>query len=301
MAPENNNTILDFDGTMTVMEAESAPFEAKFMAEFVQMTGLPAPEVQRIWALQKAAILREPEKFGWRNKKGLIAAPASADNYVLASVVAQELIRKLLYNPESIGIERSAVLKRKIPRKMVERNTLLDQAFMRSYAGLPTVLQPGAADFLSEVAAVSKVTIVGNAQREKLLEKLATLKDVPEVPVIGRAWKQEIEPEWDGVAKLMRIPGLRRRILLRRKLFHEALTQAGALEPGARSCAIGDIWELDLALPEHLGLNVGLMARDTTPGYELAHLGRLQTQGRAMLARTLGELLPQVLEFHSRQ
>lgn len=295
----NNRTILDFDGTLTDVEKEGAPFGEKYQAEFAKTTGLPIDEVQRVWEIARAEILSRPGDFGWKNKQGLIVTPATADPYVIATAIAQLLFDKLLSDPESLGISSSPVLTANIPTAPDAVNTLLDEYFGRSYAGLPTVLQPGVAEFLNEVNGVSRVTIVGNAKREKLLEKLGTLHGIPEIPVIGKANKGEVNPGWTDMPESMQLPGLVRPVWLRRKQYHEALTQAGALEEGVNSCAVGDIWELDLALPENLGLTVGLMERDTTPPYEGAHIRSLQAKGRAMIARTLEEMLPQILKFHS--
>ena len=69
------------------------------------------------------------------------------------------------------------------------------------------------------------------------------------------------------------VPGLSaRNVLLRRRRYHDrlraVLDEAGA--SFAELTVVGDIFELDLALPLALGARVGLVRSVHTPPYEVA-------------------------------
>ena len=80
-------------------------------------------------------------------------------------------------------------------------------------------------------------------------------------------------------------------MLLRRRLYHHRLAQildsVGATFE--ELIVIGDIFELDLALPLALGARVGLVVSPHTPPYELAFVG---AQPRARVLHGLDEVLP---------
>ena len=68
------------------------------------------------------------------------------------------------------------------------------------------------------------------------------------------------------------MPGLARPVLLRRREYHAILR--GLLDDAGATFAdlvvVGDIFELDLAMPLALGARVGLVASAHTPAYECA-------------------------------
>ncbi len=67
------------------------------------------------------------------------------------------------------------------------------------------------------------------------------------------------------------LPGLPRPILRQRHHYHGIL--AGLCDGDfSRVTVIGDIFELDLSLPEAMGARVGLVKGPYTPAYELAYL-----------------------------
>jgi hypothetical protein len=88
------------------------------------------------------------------------------------------------------------------------------------------------------------------------------------------ARKFEVDDAWSGVAAELALPGLARPVLLRRRAYHdilrELLDDAGASFAGLT--VIGDIFELDLAMPLALGARVGLVATARTPDYERAYV-----------------------------
>ena len=88
--------------------------------------------------------------------------------------------------------------------------------------------------------------------------------------VHGRAKKYVVDGDFDAVPEHLDLPGLSRPVLLRRKQYHDVLAKLlGDAGLGWGDLAVvGDIFELDLALPLAMGATVGLVVNDFTPAYE---------------------------------
>ena len=80
-----------------------------------------------------------------------------------------------------------------------------------------------------------------------------------------------VQTRFDALEESTQIPGLDRPVYLRRGRYYEVLrdiwTRTEATPESTFVC--GDIYELDLALPAQLGARVHLVARASTPAYEL--------------------------------
>ena len=84
-------------------------------------------------------------------------------------------------------------------------------------------------------------------------------------------------------------PDLSRPVLLRRRRYHEILAAIVAASGStfADLCVIGDIFELDLAMPLALGARVGLVTSSRTPDYERAFV---TSHPRATLIEDLSQI-----------
>ena len=150
------------------------------------------------------------------------------------------------------------------------------------------VFRPGAGECLQRLID-RPVFVVTNSDTHAVASKIATLdREYPGVArltarVHGFARKFDLDPAWDGVAPELTLPGLDRPVLLRRRIYHDMLAQVVAEAQGtfAELCVVGDIFELDLALPLALGARVGLVRGARTPEYELAFV-RAHPRGRVI-------------------
>jgi len=92
--------------------------------------------------------------------------------------------------------------------------------------------------------------------------------------VYGFGKKYVIDSGFSSLPESMELPGLGRPVLLRRKRYYELLdtlrTEVGCSWEDV--VVIGDIFELDLCVPLHMGGRVGLLANEFTPPYEQAYL-----------------------------
>jgi hypothetical protein len=256
--------VLDFDGTMTDAESEGRPFRDGYLDDLCVLVGRAAgdPEVLALAAEVEAELERAPAShpFLWM---GRAVAPATVDPYLRMVPIAHRVLDRW-------GAMQDAV----------DRGRLLGSVLYKyNYAktlGHP-VFRPKAGETLRTLAG-SPTWIVTNSDTHAVAGKVALLdRDVPGVAwltsrVRGYAKKFDVDDAWTGAQAEMVIPELARPVLLRRREYHAILKQildeAGATF--AELVVVGDIFELDLAMPLALGARVGLVTSARTPVYERA-------------------------------
>lgn len=260
--------ILDFDGTMTDAEAEGEPFVAGYLDDLEALVGADTPEKRaRVRALA-ADVLRElhdtPERhpFRW---KGKAVAPASVDPYLRMVPIADRV-----FDTHDAFVNH-------VDRGRLTGGVLYRHNYLRTQ-GRP-VFRDGAAEAIAALAGTATY-VVTNSHTAAVADKIRTLDERHgggcawlAANVRGDAQKFEIDESWDGVPAELAVPGLSaRNVLLRRRRYHDRLL-AVLDEVGASFAdliVVGDIFELDLALPLALGARVGLVRSVHTPPYEVA-------------------------------
>jgi FMN phosphatase YigB (HAD superfamily) len=273
--------VLDFDGTMTDAEAEGRPFRDGYLEDVCALVGRPAgdAEVQAIATAVEAELFAAPEAhpFLWM---GRAVAPATVDPYLRMVPIANRVLDRFGAIPSAI-----------------DRGRLLGNVLYRyNYAktlGHP-VFRAGAGEVLRALGGTD-AWIVTNSDTHAVASKVAALdRDTPGVAwltsrVRGQARKFDVDDDWTGVAPELAMPGLSRPVLLRRRAYFEILRAlvAGAGVTFADLVVVGDIFELDLALPLSLGARVGLVASARTPAYERAFVS---SHPRARMIEDLTEI-----------
>lgn len=273
--------VLDFDGTMTDAEAEGRPFRDGYLEDLATLAGRAAgdPEVLAIADEVEAELALAPAShpFLWM---GRAVAPATVDPYLRMVPIAHRILDRYDVFPGA-----------------VDRGRLLGSVLYKyNYAktlGRP-VFRAGAGEVLRELGG-HDAWIVTNSDTHAVAGKVAQLdREVPGVAwltsrVRGHARKFDVDDTWTGVAAELEVPGLARPVLLRRRAYHEILKTivdaAGATF--ADLVVVGDIFELDLAMPLALGARVGLVASDRTPPYERAFV---EAHPRARIIEHLSEI-----------
>jgi hypothetical protein len=256
--------VLDFDGTMTDAELEGRPFRDGYLDDLCALVGRPAldPEVMAIVDAVEADLVRDPagHPFVWM---GRAVAPATVDPYLRMVPIANRVL-------DHFGAIPGAV----------DRARLLGGVLFRyNYArtlGHP-VFRDGAGEVLAALGG-SAAWIVTNSDTHAVAGKIAALDHAhPGVAwltsrVRGFARKFDVDDAWPGAPAELRVDGLARPVLLRRHAYHEILRELLEAEHAtfADLVVIGDIFELDLAMPLALGARVGLFATARTPSYERA-------------------------------
>lgn len=259
--------MFDFDGTLTDIGAEGAAFERAYADRLLQLVGR---DRSAEWEAACAAVRDAAPELAWDMGTGP-AAPADADPYVVATMALRRF---------GAGVE---VLRD--PRVL---DALGGALYAQSYATVEPAFRPDAAAVLRAAQErVEHVRIVTNASTGKATKKLQKLGLPRPLGVVGDAGKFVVgEPTLDGygiggVAEAWHLPGLDRAVRPRRGRYFDALAHVWR-DTGTRpaeTLVVGDIWELDLALPSLLGAHVHLLERARTHAYERAGIAAVGARG----------------------
>ncbi|WP_428265821.1 HAD family hydrolase [Haliangium sp.] len=268
--------ILDFDGTVTDAEREGAPYRTGYLEDLALLTGRPLDEVHQRADAIEAEVRSDPDNHGWVFQ-GRVVAPAVVDPYLRILPTARGIF--------DVGGHFT---------RSIDRERLLELLYKYNYQKTDTAFRPGAYELLASLAGTA-VYVVTNSHTGPVQDKIRALArtdgefDWLRGRVHGRAQKYVIDDGFTEVDAELAIPGLGRPVLLRRRRYHDAI--ARLLESEGRSWSellvVGDIFELDLALPLHQWARVALMANDFTPGYELDFLA---AHPRGHVIRSLAEI-----------
>jgi FMN phosphatase YigB (HAD superfamily) len=257
--------VLDFDGTVTDAEAEGAPFRAGYLEDLATLTGLDFGLVEALAVRFAAEVDAAADREGWVFL-GRVVAPATVDPYLRMMPVARRIL-------DYAGAFLNEA----------DRTRLLDGILYKyNYQKTHIAFRPAARDVLLALQP-EPLWVVTNSHTEAVQAKIRALGVRPDggndlLPlserVIGRARKYMLDDSWVDVPESMSLPGLARPVLLRRRAYYEVLDRlrlaAGA--EWADITVVGDIFELDLALPLAAGARVGLLANAHTPAWERAYL-----------------------------
>ena len=257
--------VLDFDGTLTDAELEGKPFRDGYLDDLTALTGRPRDEIAAMADEFEQTILAAGGEYGWMFG-GRIVAPASVDPYLRIMPVARMVF------------DRCGVF-----GNDDDRSRLLDGILYKyNYPKSGIDFRPGAYELLASLEGTPS-WIVTNSATKPVQHKVRTLAEQAGRPgsldwlverVHGFGKKYVIDEAWTDVPEAMSLPGLDRPVLLRRRKYHAVLDELRA-EAGADwsdVTVVGDIFELDLALPLHLGARVGLVTSRFTPPWEQSYL-----------------------------
>jgi hypothetical protein len=260
MAARIRHVIFDFDGTCTQVDK----VQAKFLDDYRRAIGAD----DKPWEAAKAKIAKASPNAGWNLMNAPSTAPAGADPYILAGEAAGLIFReKKLEAPNVFA-------------KVYEQNTAPFRPEMHEV--IEALLKKKV-----------KVAFISNSDATKISNRIQDLfhktphkKD--QIQVFGGAQKFLVKEllvdspvnaaqraQFDQLAPGVRIEGIARPIYLRRGAYFEAL--CATQFPLAETLVVGDIWELDLAMPAALGAHVHLIQRTApfpTYAYELAQVAK---------------------------
>ncbi len=261
--------VLDFDGTFSDVEKEAAPFLESYLED---VRGIVGADVRDDWEKASAKVDENPAEHGW-TYGGLVVAPGASDPYLRATVVMNMIF-------DARGLYADAD----------ERTEVLQGLYHRNYPKAGTVFRPEAKDVVDALietgTPVVVVTNSATAAVEKKIDLLAP-KHREKLRICGDAKKYivqepaEVDAAFAAIPKTMKAEGLNRPILLRRGPYYTLLQELWA-QYGAKAettLVAGDIFELDLAMPAHLGAAVQLVTKEGTPQFERNAVGALERGG----------------------
>ncbi|MCB9549675.1 MAG: HAD family hydrolase [Myxococcales bacterium] len=257
--------VLDFDGTMTDAEREGAPFRQGYLDDIAALVDRPYDEVDALARGFEAEVAANPGAHGWLFLDRIVA-PASVDPYLRIMPVARRIL-------DHFGRLTDAL----------DRSRVLDAILYKyNYGKTEDAPRPGAGALLESLAD-APVYIVTNSHTDAVQRKVRAMGAQPDGSntlewlakrVHGRAKKYFIDDAFDAVPEAMTLAGLDRPVLLRRRHYFEVLDALRQAQGAAWTdvVVVGDIFELDLALPFALGARVALMTNAFTPPWETAFL-----------------------------
>ena len=290
--------VSDVSGTVTDLEEGAAEFNRRFVQALTRVMQVCARDVASEVEEAMRFMDTTPHLNGWV-VDGEVVAPATADPYVRMRTAAGLVLdlHNLMLNPG-------------------RREAWLDRIFAETRAGLCAVFKDDALPYLacldrhgarfmsntgadearswfnqlveivrSEAGAALLSRWFGWSDAETLdsvLDMLASCKE----RVHGEAGRQMVEPMLQVCVPELTIPGLERPVLLHRARYHRFLQQLlhEAEAKWSDLWVVGDIWELDGALPWVLGATVVMIDNGVMPDYERHWLAR---QERIHITETL--------------
>ena len=242
-----NLVVLDFDGTITNVDEEARPYVEGYKNDVKDLVGLSQADFDRAWESAAQEIRSNPSRYGWENA-GRIIAPAYGDPILFSQTVVPLLF-------DQVGILKDEQ----------ERTATIEQLYEQNYPKTKTVFREGADEFLTALLQNTAACVVTNARTQKVEAKLAQLPTRHALPVYGHARKNVLDLSWTDVPESIDA-GLGRPVFLQRKMYADVL--AGIMEE--KQCTskevtvFGDIFEMDLALPQALGMNIALAVGSNT-------------------------------------
>lgn len=251
------HVILDYDGTCT----DIPPTVEKFLGDYFEELNrrvFQGALVKAEWVDALETVRKASPDAGW-TLRTTPCAPAAADPYILAGEAAQYLCREK-NKREEIPREVFAVAdeaNRAQPRPELEA---VLRAIEAKRAHVTFISNSGIAKIQPTIAKLfggklpDFIRIVEGGSKYSIAEPLLGDPDA-----LGGAFLRLFRDLPGAIA----VPGLARPVYLRRANYATAISKAlggdDALLPHTVFC--GDIWEMDLAMPFHLGANVHLVTR----------------------------------------
>ncbi|MGE0868380.1 MAG: hypothetical protein AB7P03_07460 [Kofleriaceae bacterium] len=275
--------VLDFDGTLTDAEAEGRAFRDGYLEDLAVLVGRPPNdiEIRELAAEVEVEISRAPERhaFRWAERE---VAPANVDPFLRMVPIANRIL------------DRFGVLTSPVERGRLLSGVLYKYNYAKTLGH--TVFRPGAGRAAQSLANTNTWIVTNSDAKQVATKVMALAQEVPGVAwlcgrVQGNARKFEIDDSWTGAPAELNLAGLERPVLLRRSKYHALLRTVldGSGASFEDLVVVGDIFELDLALPLAMGARVGLVVSGHTPPYEQAYV---DAHPRGKLIRDLSEIRP---------
>lgn len=288
-----NLVIFDYDGTVADIRDGAPDFDRAFVRALADFVG--ESDIRQEWERLKVTIRSESPERAWSVVGTDGIAPAAADPYTLASEAAKLFL-------EQKGLATSPAL----------RGLIAGELYKVAYAQAPYSFRPDARVVLGVLMKARlgdrpiRTCFVTNASTETVRQRL-TNRLFPEgldpISVHGGASKFRLGPpaapdsRFDSLPESVRLPELERPVFLKRGAYFDVLKElwADPSHPAVpeTTLVVGDIWELDLALPAALGTHTHFILRDNTYDYELA---AARDCGRCQVSAQLFPVLQRIFE-----
>jgi phosphoglycolate phosphatase-like HAD superfamily hydrolase len=283
--------ILDFDGTLTDVEVEGKPYVGGYLEHLALICARPIESITDLYNRFHAQLMRDPINHPWI-MFGEAVAPATVDPYLRMAPISRMIFAEC-------GIEMNDA---------AMQGVLSGLLYKLNYPKTKTAFAPNAArlcaeimnhDFNAFIVTNSDTAPVTKKIRELAVDHgidsaLVTAQDSEQDALGVQSGNTERFKKWwlpriygdakkyvvgsdpiDGIEPAMRLPNLHRPVLLWRPEYVRILRKLAAqceITDWSSVLVVGDIFELDLAVPLAMGAHVALTVNDSTPQYEIEHL-----------------------------
>ncbi len=250
--------VFDFDGTLTDVERHAPAFHAATREALAEQWACGLAEVEQLWSEVDAEQRHGPAELGWVYD-GRVVGPARGDPYLIANTIVRTIAERrgvpepapLVFHVHRLAYERVA------PPFRHDARRVLDEAVARGVR-----VQVVTNSDTSTVAA--RLDGLGLTYRDRVVVRGHARKFVVGDP-------QERDARFEVLPESLTVPGLGRPVWLRRGPYFDVLRQMwGETGRADRTLVVGDLFELDLAMPAALGCAVHLITRPTTLAHERA-------------------------------
>ncbi len=246
----------DLDGTL-LYHKNFPQFEEALVRRCAEKRRMAQPEFEAAYRRHKERVSANRLREGWRGKSGKVGSGPS-DNLIMSSIVLHSALTE-------IGVNEAA-----------ERSELTQEIFSECYPLLVSAWRPDALELLPHLKDVIPIRIITNSPEKAVLRKFLDPDTTPSHlrwladHITGNAQKFEVIGTIDEVPTELAVPGFERPIFLHRTHYFEALNgfRARIGAQFADMAMVGDIFELDLALPLALGMYGVLIQTPLTTQFE---------------------------------
>ncbi len=246
--------VWDFDGTATNVDQEAVPYVAGYKEGFARALTVSPRALDSFWRVMQNRVRDNPTQHGWI-VNGKIVAPAYADPLVECRTIGNLVLL------DHTDYQYDAT----------KRDTFLEKLFKENYSKCTIVFKEDAGVAFAASQAFAATYVVTNSGTDAVQRKMEMLgTPVSRITVLGGAKKYALDDEWTDFPESIEQPDFGRPLYLRRKNYADILSQI-MVEKGVspeQVLVAGDIYELDLLLPQQLGMHIALLPRERTPAYE---------------------------------
>lgn len=248
--------IVDFDGTLTELAREEAVFESLYTENLVAST---TSFVRDAWADAAARVDADPDRYGFVLGESVVA-PGNADHFIRCLAVTQVLACELeLITPDGLR------------HAMINAYSKAYEEVTRSFWSAD-MFRPGVVEFLEYFREMRvPLWLVSNAEVTQVRKRLSCLPARVRglVNFLGNAQKYWIghssksHAAFDFIPDEQKLPGMARAVKLKRGRYFDALATVWdrTRTEAVHTLVVGDIYEMDLAMPAALGAHVHLVQR----------------------------------------
>lgn len=253
--------VFDFDGTLTDVDTHAEAFYAASSRELAHQMGWDEATLAREWAVAFAAVMALSATAAWR-VGGRDSCPARVDPYMIANSVTHRLLAEYYPGDDpatrvaSVLAVHSAAYQQVSPQFRPDAQRVLEQLLG---SGMPVRVVSN-----SQTAAIERMLdSLGMAMRERLIVRGDAGKfaicETPTPDARFNALPETVDWWEDG-----------RPIHVRRGRYFDVLRAIWDDTGTApkQTLVVGDVFELDLAMPAALGAHVHLVTRAGTMPHE---------------------------------